>query len=127
VSLLVVDASAILAVIQNERGSDVVEPLLVGASISAVNLSEAVAKMLDRGFPEAEVHEHVRYLALIVHAFDREDALRAGALRRPTRALGLSFADRACLALAKYLGLPVLTADRAWERLELGVEVRLFR
>ncbi len=39
----------------------------------------------------------------------------------------LSLGDAACLATARVLGMPVLTANRAWAALPVGVEVRLIR
>lgn len=124
---LVVDASAILAVIHEEPGHERVHSLLVGSAVSAVNLSEAGAKLLDRNFGEAKMRERLDKLLLDVHPFDRDAAFAAASLRPLTRHLGLSFADRACLALAQRLGLPVLTGDRTWAGLTIGVTIHLFR
>jgi len=49
------------------------------------------------------------------------------ALRLPTRSLGLSLADRACLALARRLDLPVITAGLTWLGADVGVEIRSIR
>ncbi|HET6467681.1 MAG TPA: type II toxin-antitoxin system VapC family toxin [Geminicoccaceae bacterium] len=122
-----VDASALLAVFNRERGVEVVAPLLPGAAISAVNLSEAITKLIERGMPEGEIRALVGRTTLQIHPFDAPAAFEAAALRPPTRALGLSFADRACLALARSLALPALTGDRTWAKLELGIEIRVFR
>jgi PIN domain nuclease of toxin-antitoxin system len=124
---LVVDASAILAVVHEEPGHERVRSLLVGAAVSGVNLSEAGAKLLDRNFGEAKTRERLDELLLDVHPFDRDAAFAAASLRPLTRHLGLSFADRACLALALRLSLPVLTGDRAWAGLTIGLDIRLFR
>jgi PIN domain nuclease of toxin-antitoxin system len=123
----VVDTSALLAVINRERGAEIVDPLLFGAAISTVNLSEAVAKLTERGLPLDEVRDTLGMTGLIRHAFDERAAYEAGMLRPLTRASGLSFADRACLALARLTTLPVLTADRRWATIDLGIEVRVFR
>lgn len=123
----VVDASTVLAVVQEEPGFESVGPLLAGASVSAVNLSEAAAKLLERRYSEAEVRGKLSKLLLDIHPFDRDAAFAAASLRPLTRHLGLSFGDRACLALAQRLDLPVLTGDRAWAGLTIGVRIHLFR
>lgn len=97
------------------------------ALISSVTLAEVVAKLIDQGrFPE-EAEASASVLPFGVAGFDRPLALRAGTLRAATRRLGLSLGDRACLALAERESLPVLTADRLWADLDIGVEVRLIR
>ncbi len=95
--------------------------------MSAVNLSEVAAKLVDTGMPEKEARAALDGLGLDVVPFDGEQAYGAGFLRPATRRAGLSLGDRACLQLAAQLGAPVLTTDRAWGRLQLGVEVRVIR
>jgi ribonuclease VapC len=118
---VVLDASAVLALLQNEAGAERVADLLSGAAMSAVNLSEVVAKLTDHGMPADDVREALDGLPLDVHAFDREAAFAAGELRRITRGAGLSLGDRACLALAARLGAAALTADRAWAALATDI------
>jgi PIN domain nuclease of toxin-antitoxin system len=125
--IVVLDASALLAVLRAEPGAERVEPRLEGARIGAVNLSEVVAKLIDDGVPEAEVRRAIGRLDLDVDAFGAQHAYLAGFLRQSTRALGLSFGDRACLALAQSLDAPALTADRSWARLDLGIRVEVIR
>ena len=72
-------------------------------------------------------HNQFAKLGLTVVPFDEEQAYKAGLLRQTTRSQGLSLGDRACLALAHSLGLPAITADRAWSNLNVGVEVILVR
>jgi len=98
-----------------------------GAAMSTVNLSEVVAKLLESGFHPNIIHTMLDELKIEWIAFDGELAHRAGQLRLPTRALGLSFADRACLATAQARDVPVLTADRAWADLAIGVTITLIR
>jgi ribonuclease VapC len=124
---VVLDASALLAVLHAEPGAEQVEPRLEGARIGAVNLSEVVATLTDDGVPEAEIRSAIGRLDLVVHAFEAEHAYRAGVLRRSTRAVGLSLGDRACLALAQSLGVLALTADRSWSRLDLGIAIEVIR
>ena len=126
-SRIVVDASAVLALLNAEPGATVVEARLAGALISAVNLAEVHAKLADYGMADAEIRSAVDALALETIAFDVAMAHRAGQLRPATRALGLSLGDRACLALAQVANLPVLTADRAWAALDIGVRIETIR
>jgi ribonuclease VapC len=124
----VLDASAIIAVIDGESGADVVaEALDEGAVASAVNISEVVARLADRGFSPADIESALARAHCDVMAFDEALAFEAGLLRPLTRHAGLSLGDRACLALARQLGLPVLTADRNWQNVSIGVEIRLIR
>ena len=124
---IVLDASALLAVLRSERGAEEVERRLEGASIGAVNLSEVVAKLSAEGAPEAEIRSAIARLELAVRAFDEEQAYAAGMLRGSTRKLGLSFGDHACLALAHLSHATALTADRSWSRLELDVAIEVIR
>jgi PIN domain nuclease of toxin-antitoxin system len=120
----VLDASALLAILNQEPRARPWEGSLPDADLSAVNLSEVVAKLADVGMNERELREGLD-LGMTVVPFDAAMAYEAGLLRPKTRALGLSLGDRACLALAIRTGLPVLTADRAWGRLQLGVDIRI--
>jgi PIN domain nuclease of toxin-antitoxin system len=123
----VLDASAILALMQGEAGADVVAKCLPGARVCAVNLAEVVGKLSDIGMPEAATRSALAGLGLQVMAFGAERAERVGLLRPVTRPAGLSLGDRCCLELAQRLGLPALTADRSWASLAGTVEVELIR
>lgn len=125
----VVDSSALLALILDEPGAAEVEPLLEAIVISTVNIAEVVAALARDGNPEADVREIVTGLALAAIAPDEEIAIDAGLLRGATDRAGLSLGDRFCLALARRLSAPVITADRAWTRVaaQAGVDVRLIR
>ena len=126
-SRAVLDASALLALLNAEAGSQRVERALPTAVISAVNLSEVVGKLVDTGLSAQEIRAAIAPLAIEVHPFDRGAAHATGELRAVTRSHGLSLGDRACLALGRELRAPVLTADRRWARLNVDVEVRLIR
>ena len=123
----VLDSSAILAIVQSETGAEAVLEAIPDAVISAVNFSEVVAKLADNGYPTDAIRSELRKLNLAVVDFDEDQAYAAGLLRPLTRSAGLSLGDRACIALARQLGCGVLTSDREWAALDLGVEVRLFR
>lgn len=126
-SEVIVDASAVLALLNQETGSEEVSQFISNAAISTVNLSEVIAKLADAGIPEEDIRQILSHLNLEVIAFNEEQALKAGMLRPTTKSIGLSFGDRACLALAIFLNLPVLTTDRLWGSLSLGIEVRVVR
>ena len=122
----VLDASALLALLQYEPGEERVAGAIAdGAIISAVNLSEVVAKLADSGTPEAGIRAKIETLRLDVAPFDGADAFAAGLLRPATRAAGLSLGDRACIALGQRSGLPVLTADSAWMSLDFHPDVEI--
>lgn len=123
----VLDASALLAAFFGEEGADRVEDMLPHAVIGAVNLSEVVAKLQDRGVPDREIDRHVADLDLEIIAFDRLQAIGAGRLRRETISTGLSLGDRCWLALAAQRGAVAVTADRAWSSLGLSIAVEVIR
>ena len=126
-SEVVVDASAILALLNKETGSEEVLRFIGKAAISTVNLSEVIAKLADAGIPEEDIRQILSNLNLEVIDFNEEQALKAGMLRPNTKSIGLSFGDRACLALGIILNQPVLTTDRLWGSINVGVEVRVVR
>jgi ribonuclease VapC len=123
----VLDASAIIAVIKQEPGAERVAPLIRGAPTSTLNLAEAATWLTLRGATAEVTGRILAALELAPEYFDAVRALAAGLLVAHTRHRGLSLADRACLALAIELRLPVMTADRAWADLDLGIEIRLIR
>lgn len=124
---VVLDASAVIALINQEPGADVVDAVLDEAVISAVNLSEVISVLIDAGFEFDRARAIVRRIGLPVIAFDEPQGLEAGGLRAITRAAGLSLGDRACLCLAQQREAPALTADRRWAKLPLKSEIRLIR
>lgn len=113
--------------LQGEPGAETVAAVLGDALISAVNYSEVVTKLHDRGVPAEAIDTVLASLALAIEPFGRDQAIEAGSLRNATRALGLSLGDRACLALAKVRGAPAITMDRARRDLEIGVTVECLR
>jgi PIN domain nuclease of toxin-antitoxin system len=124
---VVLDASALLALLNAEPGNEEVERSIPGAAISAVNLSEVVAKLTEAGMSEEAVRSVLEDIEIDVHPFDRELAYRTGVLRTVTKELGLSLGDRACIALGRQLQRPVLTTDRNWRYLKLEIEIRVIR
>jgi len=123
----VIDASALLALLNQEHGADAVEEHLEAAAISAVNWCETYGKLRQAGVGGEGLVAGFEETGIAIWPFDAEDARLAGELAGPTREAGLSLADRACLALATRLGVPAVTADRAWLALDIGVEVIAIR
>lgn len=124
----VLDTSALLALLNGEAGQDrVLQALAESATISAVNVAEVVTKLAERGITEARIRAALGMFSFGVAVFEEDLAYQTGLLRPLTRHLGLSLGDRACLALAQMLGLPVLTADRSWSTLQLGITIHLIR
>lgn len=123
----VMDASAVLAVFFREPGAANLYDLMSGAAIGAVNISEVVAKLQERGISNAEIDQSIEELGLQVVPFDFDQAIHAGKLRAVTRSAGLSLGDRACLALAAAEGATAITMDRHWATLDLSVPIRVVR
>ncbi len=125
----VLDASAVLAVVLVEDGAEMVFNHMAGGHLSAVNMSETIAKLIEYGLSTKQAVRQIERLELDIHAFDPEQAETTACLRQPTKRFGLSLGDRACLALGKRLGLPILTSDqRMWESKEnIGLDVRMIR
>jgi len=122
------DASAILAFIQGEPGSEKLTPELLNAAVcGAVNLAEVHGKLVSRGWSVDEAWEDASSPIEEVIPFDLSQARIAGGLVAHTRTLGLSLGDRACLALALTLKAPVYTTEKAWKKLKLEVPVHVIR
>jgi PIN domain nuclease of toxin-antitoxin system len=128
VSKVVLDASAILALLNNETGADVLTPsLLSNAMCSTVNLAEVQAKLVSAGGRSEEAWEDALSPVREAVPFTEEHAKIAGDLAINTRTLGLSLGDRACLALGLALNAPVYTADKSWKSLKLNVRIHVIR
>lgn len=124
----VLDSSALLAFLQQERGKELVEQALSnGAIMSQVNLAEVVTKLREVGMPEDNIYALLTLPKLDLVDFDRVQAYKTGLLRPLTKNLCLSLGDRACLALAQMLGLPVLTTDQIWSSLMLNIAIAVIR
>jgi len=123
----VIDASALLVLLNGEPGADIVAQALPGGVMSAVNVSEVVAKLSEFGIPEKAIYQAIKPLGLEVIPFSEEQAYNAGLLRTATQNIGVPLGDRACLNLAKMQELTALTADRAWASLSIGVTIKVIR
>ena len=123
----ILDASAILAVLNDEAGAEYVMPLLDDAVVCSVNFAEVVSKLTERGGSLHQIREALLAIGLNVIDFDLSLAERTGTLRAETKSRGLSLGDRACLALAEREGLPAVTGDQRWYRAVAGIEVYVIR
>jgi len=124
---VVLDSSAVLALLWDEPGSNKVANVWEDAVISSVNAAEVVAKIIDRGAHPEQAADLFLSLALRVIAFDTEMAMLCGQLRQETRALGLSLGDRACLALGLAQRAEILTADSAWAGIDADILITVIR
>ncbi len=122
----VIDASALLAMLQGEPGSHAVAMILATSVVSSVNWSEVLQKARSHGVDVVGLEADLASLGIGFAPFTTAEATVAADLwHRGARMLAL--ADRACLATGQVLGLPVVTADRAWASLDLDIEVRVIR
>ena len=123
----ILDASALLALVFNEPGAEIVVGEARTSVILSVNFSEVVQKVISiDGNPE-RAEEAVDLLGIEVVPFDRRLARLTAELRERTAFMGASFADRACLALGLASGAPILSSDQDWQKLDLGIDIRMIR
>ena len=124
---LVLDASALLAYLQDELGGEAIEGVLAEAVMSSVNWAEVVQKSVAAGVVVEGMREDLAAVGLEIVSFAPEDGEMAGQLWLQTRQVGLSLGDRACLSLGMRLTVPVLTSDRVWATLGLPLDVQVIR
>ena len=125
---VVLDASALLALLNGEKGADAVKQVLKASVMSTVNLAEVLTVIQRLGIPTEEAAEDIMAMVKEILPFNAAHAELAAHLNLKTQSKGLSLGDRACLALAIDQGLAVFTADKAWKNLELDeAEIHLIR
>ena len=127
-SRIVLDASAVLAILNREAGAEKLTPqLLSDATVSTVNLAEVQSKLVSRGLDPDDAWDAATGPVHETEPFTIEQARIAGDLVAQTRRFGLSLGDRACLALGIALGAPVYTADQSWKGLRLAIRIHHIR
>ena len=124
---VVLDASAMLALLLNEPGRDRVLARIAEARIGLVNHVEVLTRLMRRGEGDAGLSRYRSVAAPLLVPLDEDQAFHAARLLAPTRDFGLSLGDRCCLALGAALGAPVLTADRIWAGIDVGVAIEVIR
>lgn len=124
---IIFDSSAVLALLKQEDGHEVASAYLEQAIISTVNVSEIISVLVRDGVYSNEVSNYLESTFLHIEDFNLNQAKIAGSLFDKTKKYGLSFGDRACLALAKEKKLSVLTADKVWKKVDVGVDIKLIR
>ena len=125
---VVLDASAILAIVFQERGAEkLTVEIMKDAVISTVNLAEVQSKLVKKGYDPEEAWEDATSLVSAAVRFTSEQAKIAGSLIALTEKVGLSLGDRSCLALAIALKAPAYTTEQAWRELNVGVPIHVIR
>jgi ribonuclease VapC len=125
----VIDASALLAFLKDEAISlDQLDSLLPKSLISSVNACEVATVLTRLGIPQKEIEGIITETIGAVIPFNNEHYLLAAKLWQSTKMYGLSLGDRACLALAQHMKLPIYTADQVWKKLEIeNLQIHLIR
>ena len=123
----VVDASAVLAAIQDEQGGEYVKKHIDQCVISAVNWSEVLQKLSSSGSEVEKIDAYLNALGLRVVDFTEDDGRISASLWASSKSLGLSLADRACLATGLRLKTKIITADRVWKKLEIKSQIHFIR
>jgi ribonuclease VapC len=125
---VVLDASVLLAILNQESGAEKLTPELLSAAVSStVNLAEVQSKLVTGGLSPEDAWNATLSPVREAVSFTPDQAKLAGTLIEKTRPFGLSLADRACLALGLILKAPVFTADKLWKNLKVGVEIHIIR
>ncbi|QEK39348.1 type II toxin-antitoxin system VapC family toxin [Candidatus Sneabacter namystus] len=121
---VVLDASAVLAVFNKEKGRELILEYMEGSIISSVNSSEVYKSCFyDSDLREEEVNEMMEEIRVKVISFDDIHARIAAQLYATTKSCGLSLGDRACIALGMIKKIPVLTCDTIWQQCNLDVQI----
>lgn len=123
----VLDASVLLAVLLQEPDHEKIVSLLDRAKMSSVNLAEVITKLTAYGQPADAILTLIDDMEIQVEPLDKARAVATGLLTAKTSKAGLSLGDRACLSLAREFKLPAITADKAWSKVNIGVDVQIIR
>ena len=124
---VVLDSSAVIALLLNEKGAEKVSGYEGYTAISAINLAEVCIRMVEIGMTEEKIQQILSSIRVQIFPFDVEQAYAVSRFCNLARKYGMSLSNCACIQLGKHLNLPVMTADRAWTKVDLGVKVVLIR
>ena len=125
--MIVLDSSAVLAVLLNEPGADRAEAAFEQGVITAASLTEILSKALKFGFDLQSAYERVVSFGLTVHPVDEAQAFLAAEISKAPRELNLSLGDRLCIALAMTLRVELLTGDTGMSLYDAGIPITKFR
>ena len=126
-SAIVFDSSVVIAILKQSPGFSTAESSISDALISTVNMSEVATYLARNSVPKDTIQEVLASFPIQVVPFEESLAIQTGCLYSSCKHLGLSLGDRACLALAMSRKMPVLTADRVWSKLDLGISIQVLR
>lgn len=125
---VILDASATIAALSNEKGAEKVKPLLPLSVMSSVNISEVAKYLIEtNNKTKSQAEDIIDKTIQNIIPFTKSQAMLSAELIKVTKPFGISLADRACLALAMETGYPVYTADRLWEKLNLDLDIVFLR
>jgi len=124
---VLLDTSAIIALLKKEPGYETLEEVIANSSISIINLSELVSVLTRSGIAENEIDEIIKDIIPEVTPFNEDIAINTGKLIKQTKDFGLSFGDRACIATGIYYNMPVYTTDKVWKDLRTLAKVIVVR
>jgi PIN domain nuclease of toxin-antitoxin system len=124
---VILDASAFLALVNQEQGHEVVAEVISHAVMSSVNACEVIGELSSK--LEIATDDCIKIINSLIRVVDftYSQSIVAGGLKNETSHLGLSLGDRACLSLGMDLKLPVYTADRIWSKVNCGAEIIVIR
>lgn len=125
--VVLVDASAVLAVMFRERGAESVAPFLSSAIATNVVMMEILSKMAQKGMTVVEARYEVEDSGLRWRTLGPDSATLAADYLLRFRTMGISLADATCLAMGDILRVPILTADKDWAKLGLALDIRVIR
>jgi len=127
-SKVILDAPALLALLNSEKGKDLVEEVLSKSVMSAISVFEVIAELEAKlNILPDESKKMIETIIQEIIPFNLEQAAEVAKLKSVTKGSGLSLGDRACLALAKLKRYPIYTTDKTWKELNIGVDVQLIR
>ena len=124
----VLDASALLALIQDEPGANVIKPLLKNAVMSTINVVECLTVLQRFEMLPSEGYCLIQEIIQKIVSFEPYHIQKCAELQSVTKSKGLSLGDRACITLGLHLNLPIYTADKIWSELTVeGADIHIIR
>lgn len=121
-SKIVFDSSALIALFAKECGYEFIKKHMKDAIISSVNIAEVYRYCIEiQKLTEDESKNLIKLSDIKIIYFNNEQALITANLISKTKQYGLSLGDRACIALAISRKSSVITCDRIWQKVDIGI------